>query len=44
MEAAKEERQRRIEAQLDTDHQIIVDAKANGFMDCRAGSGCARMG
>ena len=36
VQAAKEERQRRIEAQLDADHQIIADAKANGFMDCRA--------
>ena len=36
VEAAKEERQLRIEAQLNTDHQIIADAKANGFMDCRA--------
>ena len=36
MEAAKEERQRRIEAQLDSDHAIIAAAKANGFMDCRA--------
>ena len=35
-QAAKEERQRRIEAQLGADHQIIADAKANGFMDCRA--------
>ena len=34
--AAKEERQQRIEAQLDGDHLIIDDAKANGFMDCRA--------
>ena len=36
VEAAKEERQRRIEAQLDGDHLIIDYAKANGFMDCRA--------
>ena len=36
VEAAKEERQRRIEAQLDSDQAIIAAAKANGFMDCRA--------
>ena len=36
VEAAKERRQQRIEAQLDSDHAIIADAKANGFMDCRA--------
>ena len=36
VQAAKEERQRRIEAQLDSDHAIIAAAKANGFMDCRA--------
>ena len=34
--AAKEQRQQRIEAQMDSDRQIIADAKANGFMDCRA--------
>ena len=33
---AKERRQQRIEAQLDGDHAIIAEAKANGFMDCRA--------
>ena len=36
LEAAKERRQQRIEAQMDADHQIIADAKSNGFMDCRA--------
>ena len=36
VQAAKERRQLRIEAQLDSDRQIIADAKANGFMDCRA--------
>ena len=36
LEAAKERRQLRIEAQSNADHQIIADAKANGFMDCRA--------
>ena len=36
MQAAKERRQQRIEAQLDGDHAIIAAAKANGFMDCRA--------
>ena len=36
LQAAKEERQRRIEARLDGDHAIIAAAKANGFMDCRA--------
>ena len=36
LEAAKERRQLRIEAQSNTDHQIIADAKTNGFMDCRA--------
>ena len=36
LEAAKERRQQRIEAQLDGDHAIIAAAKANGFMDCRA--------
>ena len=36
VEAAKEERQLRIEAQWLADHQIIAAAKANGFMSCRA--------
>ena len=36
LEAAKERRQQRIEAQMNSDHQIIADAKANGFMACRA--------
>ena len=36
LEAAKERRQLRIEAQSNADHQIIAIAKANGFMDCRA--------
>ena len=36
VQAAKERRQRRIEAQLDADHAVITAAKANGFMDCRA--------
>ena len=36
MQAAKEARQRRIEEQWLADYQIIADAKANGFMDCRA--------
>ena len=36
VQAAKERRQRRLEARLNTDRQIIADAKANGFMDCRA--------
>ena len=35
LEAAKERRQQRIETQLDSDRQIISDAKANGFLDCR---------
>ena len=35
MEATKERRQQRIETQLDADRQIIADAKANGFLDCR---------
>ena len=34
LEAAKERRQQRIETQLDSDRQIIADAKANGFKDC----------
>ena len=36
VEAVKERRQQRIEAQLDSDHAIIAEAKANGFMACRA--------
>ena len=36
VQAVKEQRQQRIEAQLDTDRQIIADAVANGFMQCRA--------
>ena len=36
VQAAKERRQQRIEAQLDGDHAVIAAAKANGFMDCRA--------
>ena len=36
LQAAKEARQQRIEAQLDGDHAIIAAAKGNGFMDCRA--------
>ena len=36
LEAAKERRQLRSETQLDSDRQIIADAKANGFMACRA--------
>ena len=36
LEAAKERRQLRIEAQLNSDHQVIANAKLNGFMDCRA--------
>ena len=36
VEEAKEERQQRLEALMDSDRQIIADAKANGFMDCRA--------
>ena len=36
LEAAKERRQQRIEAQMDSDRQIIADAKSDGFMDCRA--------
>ena len=36
LEAAKERRQLRIEAQSNADHLIIDIAKANGFMDCRA--------
>ena len=36
LQAAKERRQQRIEAQLDGDHAIIAEAKANGFLDCRA--------
>ena len=36
LEAAKERRQQRIETQLDSDRQIISDAKAKGFMDCLA--------
>ena len=44
LEAAKERRQLRIEAQSDSDRQIIADAKANGFLDCRAIRERARMG
>ena len=33
---AKERRQQRIETQLDSDRQIIAEAKANGFQDCLA--------
>ena len=36
VQAAKERRQQRIEAQLDGDRAVIAAAKANGFMDCRA--------
>ena len=36
LQAAKEQRQQRIEAQLNGDRAIIAAAKANGFMDCRA--------
>ena len=36
VQAVKERRQQRIEAQLDSDLAIIAAAKANGFMDCRA--------
>ena len=36
VQAAKEQRQQRIESQLDGDHAIIAAAKANGWMDCRA--------
>ena len=36
VQAAKERRQQRIEAQLDGDLAVIAAAKANGFMDCRA--------
>ena len=36
VEEAKEERQQRLEALMDSDRQIIADAKTNGFMDCRA--------
>ena len=36
LEAAKERRQQRIETQLDSDRQIIAEAKANGFQDCLA--------
>ena len=36
VEAVKERRQQRIEAQLDSDHAIIAAAKSDGFMDCRA--------
>ena len=37
MAAAKEQRQRRLEELWLADHSdLIADAKANGFMDCRA--------
>ena len=36
VQAAKERRQARIEALLQEERAIIADAKANGFMDCRA--------
>ena len=42
--AAKEQRQRRLEEQWLADHSLIADAKANGFMDCRRGSGRPRLG
>ena len=34
LQAAKERRQQRVGAQLDGDHAIIAEAKANGFKDC----------
>ena len=44
LEAAKERRQQRIEAQLDGDHAIIAEAKANGLHGLPRHSGRARVG
>ena len=44
LEAAKERRQLRIEAQSNSDHQIIADAKSQRVHGLPRHSGCARMG